>query len=172
MLYYMSSNFVIWLDDQGIGVRAPVIQEFSLLHVVQTSSGAHPTSSFLIDLHIMYKNKEIANTCNTKFLRLTLDNTFSWKNHIYAVVPKLSLACFAVRAVTPFLSQETLRMVYFSYFHYIMTYGLVFWGNSYHSDTVFKLQKRIIRIMVGLRYRESCREYYRKLKILPLQSQY
>jgi hypothetical protein len=32
-----------------------------------------------------------------------------------------------------------------------MTYGLVFWGNSYHSNTVFTLQKRIIRIMVGIR---------------------
>jgi hypothetical protein len=126
----------------------------------------------LIDLHVMYKNKEIANTCNTKFLRLTLDNTFSWKNHIDAIVSKLSSACFAVRAVKLFLSQESLRIVYFSYFHSIMTYRLTFWGNSYNSNTVLKLQKRIIRIMVGIRGRESCREYFRKLKILPLQSQY
>jgi hypothetical protein len=53
-----------------------------------------------------------------------------------------------------------------------MSYGLVFWGNSCHSNTFFKLQKRIIRIMVGIRDRESCREYFRKLKILTLQSQY
>jgi hypothetical protein len=53
-----------------------------------------------------------------------------------------------------------------------MTYGLVFWGNCYHSNTVFKLQKRIIRTMVGIRNRESRREYFKKLKILPLQSQY
>jgi hypothetical protein len=53
-----------------------------------------------------------------------------------------------------------------------MTYGLVFWGNSYHSITAFKLQKKIIKIMMGIRGRESCREYFRKLKILPLQSQY
>jgi hypothetical protein len=31
-----------------------------------------------------------------------------------------------------------------------MTYGLVFWGNSYHSNTVLKLQKRIIRVWWGL----------------------
>jgi hypothetical protein len=62
-------------------------------------------TSSLIDLHIMYKNKEIANTSTTKFLRLTLNNTFSWKNHIDAIVPKLSPACFTVRAVKPFLSQ-------------------------------------------------------------------
>jgi hypothetical protein len=125
-------------------------------------------TSSLIDLHVMYKNKEIANICSTKILRLTLDNTFSWKNHIDTIVPKLSSTCFAVKAVKPFLSQASLKMVYLS----IMTYRLIFWGNSYHSDTVFKLQKRIIRIMVGIRDRESCREYFRKLKVLPLKSQY
>jgi hypothetical protein len=107
-------------------------------------------TSSIIDLHVMYKNKEIANTCNTKFLGLALNNTFSWKNHIDTTIPKLSSACFAVRAVKTFLSQESLK-IYFSYFHSIMTCGLVFWGNSYHSNRVFKLQKRIIRIMVGIR---------------------
>jgi hypothetical protein len=49
---------------------------------------------------------------------------------------------------------------------------LIIQQHSYHSNAVFKLQKRIIRIMVGIRDRESCRDYFRKLKILPLQSQY
>jgi hypothetical protein len=110
-------------------------------------------TSSLIDLHVKYTNKEMSNTSNTKFLCLTLDNTFSWKNHINAIVPKLSSACFVVRAVKPFLFQESLRMAYFSFFHFIMTYGLGFWANSYHSSTVFKLQKRIIRIVVGIRGR-------------------
>jgi hypothetical protein len=30
------------LDDRGVGVRVPVVQEFSLLHVVQTGSGSSP----------------------------------------------------------------------------------------------------------------------------------
>jgi hypothetical protein len=120
----------------------------------------------------MCKNKKIANACNIKFLGLTLNNTFSWKNHIDAIVPRLSSAYFAVRAIKPFLSQESLKMLYFSFFHSIMSHGLVFWGNSCHSNTVFKLQKRIIRIMVGIGARESCREYFRKLKILTLHSQY
>jgi hypothetical protein len=64
-------------------------------------------TSSLIELHVMYKNKEIANTSNSKFLVLTLDSTFSWKNHIDIIVPKLSSACFAVRAVNPILSQES-----------------------------------------------------------------
>jgi hypothetical protein len=32
------------LDDRGIGFRVSVKQEFSLLHVVQTGSGAHSAS--------------------------------------------------------------------------------------------------------------------------------
>jgi hypothetical protein len=126
----------------------------------------------VIDLQIIYKNKKIAYSCSSKFLGLILDNTFSWKNHIDTIIPKLSSTCFAVRAIKPFLSQESLKMVYFSYFHSIMTYGLVFWGSSYHNNTIFKLQKRIIRLMMGSRNRESCREYFRKLKLLPLQTQY
>jgi hypothetical protein len=34
------------------------------------------------------------------------------------------------------------------------------------------MQKRIIRIMVGIRNRDSSREFFKRLKILPLQSQY
>jgi hypothetical protein len=32
------------LDDRGVGVRVPVGQEFSLLHVVQTGFRVNPTS--------------------------------------------------------------------------------------------------------------------------------
>ena len=53
-----------------------------------------------------------------------------------------------------------------------MTYGIIFWANSYYSKVIFQLQKRVIRIIIGIRNRESCREHFRTLKILPLQSQY
>ena len=59
-----------------------------------------------------------------------------------------------------------------SYFHSIMTYGIIFWGNSRHSNVIFRLHKRVIRIITGIRNRDSCREHFRTLKILPLQSQY
>jgi hypothetical protein len=114
-------------------------------------------TSSLINLNIMCGNKEIVNICNTKFLGLTLDNTFSWKIHIDIVVPKLSSVCFAIRTVKPFLAQESLKMVYYSCFHSVMTYRLIFWGNSCYSIMIFRLQKRIVRIMVGIRDTDLCR---------------
>jgi hypothetical protein len=44
-------------------------------------------TSSLSDLNIMHGNKKIVNICNTKFLGLTLDKTFSWKAHIDTVAP-------------------------------------------------------------------------------------
>jgi hypothetical protein len=79
---------------------------------------------------------------------------------------KLSQACFIARVIKPFLTRDTLKMIYYAYFHAIMTYGLIFWGNSSHSGNIFKLQKRIIRIM-GARSRDYSRELFKVLKILP-----
>ena len=53
-----------------------------------------------------------------------------------------------------------------------MSYGLIFWGNSTHSDDIFRIQKRIIRIITNSNKNASCRELFKKQKILPLQSQY
>jgi len=107
-------------------------------------------SSSLIDFNIIHGNKKIANVYNTKFLGLTLDDTLSWRTHIDSIIPKSSLASFALRVVKPFLSLDSLKMVYYSYFHSVMTYGLIFRGNSHHSNIIFRLQKRIIRIIVGI----------------------
>jgi len=44
--------------------------------------------------------------------------------------------------------------------------------NSTNSRCVFKLQKRAIRIIMGAKNRDSCREFFKLLKILPLYAQY
>jgi len=48
-----------------------------------------------------------------------------------------------------------------------MSYGLIFGGNSTKSKCVFKLQKRAIRIIMGARNNDSCRESFKFLKLLP-----
>jgi len=43
---------------------------------------------------------------------------------------------------------------------------------SPHSPIIFKMQKRVLRILDGVGYRDSCRELFKELKILTLSSQY
>jgi hypothetical protein len=45
-----------------------------------------------------------------------------------------------------------------SYFHSFMTYGIIFCGNSPHSSHIFRLQKRVIRIITNSRSRDPVRE--------------
>jgi hypothetical protein len=68
------------------------------------------------------------------------------------------------------MKTENLKLVYFAYFHSIMLHGIIFWGNSTDSKTVFYIQKKIIRIMAGTKRRASCRELFKQFNILPLAS--
>jgi hypothetical protein len=53
-----------------------------------------------------------------------------------------------------------------------MHFGIIFWGNSSYAMRIFCAQKRVLGIMTGTGYRNSCRQLFITLKILPLQSQY
>jgi hypothetical protein len=94
------------------------------------------------------------------------------KYHIEYILPKLSAVCYAMRITKPYMSLEMLKMVYYSNFNSIINYGLPFWGTSPHSKKIFRIEKRIVRIMMGCRKEASCRNLFRELKILSLISQY
>jgi hypothetical protein len=125
-----------------------------------------------LDLNITITNNQITNGTNTKFLGLNIDENLSWKYHIDQILLRLSSACYAIRVIMLLMSEDTLKMIYHSYVHSIITYGIIFGGNSPLSTAVFKIQKRIIRIMTKSRNRDSCRHLFKRLAILPLQSQY
>jgi len=92
------------------------------------------------DTHVSYENNSISKVSDTKFLEININNTLSWKTHIEEMLLKLCSACFAMKSVKPLASEQMLKIIYYSYFHSIMSYGVIFWGHS-------SLGKRIIRIM-------------------------
>jgi len=114
----------------------------------------------------------IKETKHTKFLGLDIGSSLLWKTHIEQMMFKLSGACYAVRCVKHFMSQDTLRSIYFSYFHSILSYGIIFWGNSAYSSKIFEIQKRVIRIIMNAKNRDSCCHLFKNQKILPMKSQY
>ena len=141
-----------------------------------------------LDLNITLLNNQITNSTNTKFLGLTIEEMLSWNCHINPlnaklnpichllellgahlifhvsgirvnqILLRLSLACYA-----PLMSEDTLKMISYSYVHSIITYSVIFWGNSPHNTDIFKIQKRIIQIMTKSRSRDSCRWLFNRL---------
>ena len=84
---------------------------------------------------------------------------------------KLNSACFAMRSVKSIQSLESLRMIYFSYIHSTINYGIISGGNSTSSTKIFRI-KKMIRITTNSRSGDFCRHLFKKMKILPLCSQY
>jgi hypothetical protein len=122
------------------------------------------TNKNCVNLSIGFEDKTIEEVETTKFLGLPIDNNLNWKTHIQYIIPTLSSACFAMRTTTSLMKTETLKS--------IMSYEIIFWGNSTDSKNVFYIQKTIIRIMAGTKRRASCGELFKKFNILPLASKF
>jgi hypothetical protein len=76
----------------------------------------------------------ITSTKQVKFLGLTITSTLTWETYTDSVKNKLCKACYMTRNIMPFMPVNTMKNIYYSYFHSVMTYGLIFWGNSSHAD--------------------------------------
>ncbi|CAH2095977.1 unnamed protein product [Euphydryas editha] len=108
----------------------------------------------------------------TVFLGINLDSKLQWNSHLSSLNGRLSSAAFAVRKVRQLTDVTTARLIYFSYFHSIMSSGLLLWGNATDIETVFILQKRAIRGIYDLGTRVSLRDVFPKIDILTIASQY
>ena len=117
-------------------------------------------------------NEELETVHATTFLGITVDSKIQWGEHITGITGKLSSAAYAVRKVRALTDVATARLVYFSYFHCIMSYGILMWGNAADIENVFVLQKRAVRAIYKLGARVSLRERFKDIGILTVASQY
>jgi hypothetical protein len=186
------ADTVLFADDTSIIISNPDLQEFkyNTSRALQELnkwfcsnllSLSFDKSHFLqffvkkqnkINVQITSSNSILTNLNSIKFLGLTLDSMLTWKDHIANLTIKLNKACFAIRAIKPYMSLSVLRTVYFSYFHSIMSYGIIFWGSSNLSNNIFKIQKRVIRIIANKFNQDSCRQLFNQYQILTLPAQY
>jgi hypothetical protein len=119
-----------------------------------------------------YDQKPMTNTTEVRFLGLILDDTLSWKKHIEQLMGKLCSAFSALWNIRSVVSQDTLKIVYFAHIHSLLSYGVIFGGNSSYAKKVFTIQKKSIRIMTDYKPTDSCRQHFKKLKIMTMSSQY
>jgi len=123
---------------------------------------------------IEFNNEQIKFVNEAKMLGVNIDKLLRWDIHISDVCKKLSRALFAMRILKKCVHSDILLHVYFAYFHSILSYGIEIWGHAPLSviDRVFILQKRAIRLLCNLSYTDSCRDYFKTLKILPTPALY
>jgi hypothetical protein len=64
------------------------------------------------------------------------------------------------------VNDKTLVTAYHALVHSNITYAILVWGHSTHLRKVFNQQRRCIRVLGGLGYRDDCRDIFKTFKIL------
>lgn len=124
------------------------------------------------DSVINYNDIEIRPSQTASFLGVTLDQQVNWKQHIEKLSVNISRYSYALRVIRDNVWSGAALSAYHAYIQSRVRYGLIFWGNSVDSSRIFILQKRCIRIIFGLGFRDSCRELFRTCGILTLYTLY
>jgi hypothetical protein len=115
-------------------------------------------------VHLKFNDELLQEEIHIKFLGTEIDKFLNWKTQVESLLSRLGKACYAIRSMKPYSNVATLKMIYHAYFHSLMIYGIVCWGNSPEAK-IFLLQKKTIRIIMGMKPREPCRPVFTKLYI-------
>ena len=110
--------------------------------------------------------------CETKFLGVHIDPKARWGAHIDALALKLNKNLYLLRRLAENISQTVLRTAYFAVFHAHLSYAVLVWGHASGAQRLFGLQRKAVRIVSGLGYRDDCRATFKELGILTLPSLY
>jgi hypothetical protein len=109
---------------------------------------------------------------NASFLGVILDSRLSWDSHVSSLRKKLCSVCFLVRSIKFTVNNEVLISIYYGEFYSHVIYSILFWGPLPCAHVVFKIQKKIVRLMCSAPLRAPCRPLFKKLSILPIPCVY
>ena len=109
---------------------------------------------------------------SVSFLGVSVDTELTWHTHCELLCRRLSSSAFALRRLSGSVSANVVRVAYFAMFQSRLTYGLLSWGHASACERVFAVQRRVIRMLDGIDYRDDCRQSFIKLNLLTLPSLY
>jgi hypothetical protein len=99
-----------------------------------------------------------------------MDN-LTWDAHARSLRTKLCKAVYM-----PKILKETMghyiRNIYYSNFHPCLRYDIISWGGDNGSNTIFKLQRKVIRITSGVSNHTSYNQTFKDCNILTQSSLY
>ena len=105
-------------------------------------------------------------------LGVHIDDKLSWNLHGDFLAKRLCKSVYLLRRLSCTVERRVLRMAYFAVFHSILSYCVLVWGHASVARRMFALQRRAIRIVGGVGYRDECRPLFINLGIMTLPALY
>lgn len=120
------------------------------------------------NIEIKVDNHRIDIVDSTTFLGVVIDKDLSWYAHIQKVCKKLSKVVGLLYRASSVLEKESLYELYNTLFYPHITYCNIIWGNAAacNLQRIYLLQKKAIRLICGLAYRDHTYEHFASLGIL------
>ena len=125
-----------------------------------------------LNFTLRHTNAGVQCDSNVKFLGVVLDAGLTWEEHVTQLCSKLSKIIYLIRMLTQCVTLPTLMLAYHGYFSSRMSYALLNWGHGAHTSRVFGLQRRCVRVIAGLGWRDCCRRAFTELGIMTLPCLY
>ena len=107
---------------------------------------------------------------NPKFVGFIIDNKLTWKDRVAHVASKVSRGMGMIIKARNYLNRKGLLTLYYTLVYPYLTYFNHIWGNIYQSNSkrLCVLQSKIVRIIAGVKPRESTGPLYDSLGIMKL----
>jgi len=100
-----------------------------------------------LKLETVFQDMDISHKNKTKFLGLYLTEDVEMGCALKRVSNILNKNYYVIQSLKTVTSINTLRSIYFTNFHSHLRYGILFWGGDSQSTNVFKLQKKVMRLI-------------------------
>lgn len=170
-------RFTLFADDTTVSVSDPsfdslcdrlceaqlTVEDWFTCNQLSLNSSKSVNIMFTLRrLHMRYNS--------VKFLGVMLDSKLNWNSHVDYMSDKLVSSIYLLRSIGTLVSPRVRIMAYHALVASLLGYAVLCWGHAPAAQRLFKLQRRAIRVVAGIGYREDCRDAFKRLKILTLPS--
>lgn len=176
------SKDLLFADDTAVSVVGGNLQDLVIQAGEAESRAEHWFRSNKLSLnlaktvHVIFGLRDLSGHGvpdlhdSTKFLGVNVDNKLTWESHIDSLSSRLCKSVFALRNLANEVDSDCLKTAYFALCHSQIAYAILVWGKAAKWHRIFALQRRAVRILGGLGYRDDCRNVFVKLGILTMPS--
>lgn len=127
----------------------------------------HKPNKKLPNLSLAINDTHIEKVSTFTFLGLTIDENVTWKAHIHKVGRKIAKVFGVMCRLRQFIPSYILLLIYNALVLPHINYSLIVWGFG-HTDRIYKLQKKIVRIVSQAKRRSHAMPLFFSLKLLTI----